>query len=77
MTDIAKATRAETGCEAFVVLRSKTEAHTFCISSVWTTEAAWEAHKRTEHFNQQALFIADGGVLSVVYAEEYYVANTI
>jgi quinol monooxygenase YgiN len=77
MTEVAKASRAETECDAFVVLKSTTEEHTYCISSVWTTHAAWEAHKTTEHFNQQALFIADGGVLSVVYAEEYYVANMI
>jgi len=77
MTHVAEESRKENGCVAFVVLKSRHEAQTYCISSIWATEADWELHTHTQHFIDQMVFEDGGGVLSFVYTEEYYIVSSV
>jgi len=65
-------TRAEAGCEGYLVLRSKDESGTFVLVESYQTEGDFEAHKASPHF--EAHIVKGAWELlesrSVVFAEE-------
>ena len=65
-------TRAEQGCEVYLVLRSKDEPGTFVLVESYRAEEDFEAHKASSHF--QAHIVNGAWELlesrSVVFAEE-------
>ena len=51
----AEAARAEPGCREFNVLREKGEPRTFVLYEVYDDEAAFQAHRESEHFKRYVL----------------------
>ena len=54
MTDLAEASRAEPGCEAYVPCRAVDDSRSFTIFERYRDEAAFEEHGATEHFQRLA-----------------------
>jgi len=51
----AEASEAEPGCREFKVYREKGEPRTFVLYEVYDDEAAFEAHRESEHFKRYVL----------------------
>jgi autoinducer 2-degrading protein len=51
----AEASRAEPGCRMFEVARSVTEPRTFVLYEQYDDEAAFAAHRETDHFKNYVL----------------------
>jgi quinol monooxygenase YgiN len=51
----ARATQAEPGCREFTVLRERDEPRVFVLYEVYDDEAAFEAHRESEHFKHYVL----------------------
>ncbi len=49
------ATRAEPGCREFTVLRETGQPRTFVLYEVYDDEAAFQAHRESEHFKRYVL----------------------
>ncbi len=48
--DLARASREEPGCQAFVAHRSSEDGSAFLLYERWDGQAALEAHHATDHF---------------------------
>jgi quinol monooxygenase YgiN len=48
-------TRAEPGCRDYVALAQKDDPRTFVLYEVYDDEAAFQAHRETEHFKTHVL----------------------
>lgn len=51
----ADASEAEPGCRAFTVLRETGQPRTFALYEVYDDEAAFQAHRESEHFKRYVL----------------------
>ena len=51
----AQATQAEPGCREFTVWRESGEPRTFVLYEVYDDEAAFQAHRESEHFKRYVL----------------------
>jgi autoinducer 2-degrading protein len=51
----SEASRAEPGCRDFTVLREVGEPRTFVLYEVYDDEAAFDAHRQSEHFKRYVL----------------------
>jgi quinol monooxygenase YgiN len=54
MAELAEASRAEPGCEAYVPCRDPEDASSFVIFERYRDKAAFEEHGATEHFQRLA-----------------------
>jgi quinol monooxygenase YgiN len=50
--DLARASREEPGCQAFVAHRSPDDGSAFMLYERWEGEAAMESHRATDHFTR-------------------------
>jgi len=55
MTQLAEATRAEPGCEAYIPCRETEDRRSFAIFERYRDPAAFEDHGQTEHFQRIAV----------------------
>jgi quinol monooxygenase YgiN len=55
MAELAEASRAEPGCEAYVPCRETEDARSFAIFERYRDVAAFEEHGQTEHFQRLAV----------------------
>ncbi len=55
MAELARATREEAGCEAYVPCRENEDTRSFAIFECYNDQAAFEEHGRTEHFQRIAV----------------------
>lgn len=61
------ATRAEPGCETFLVNRSTDDGDRFVLYERYADEAAFEAHRESPHFREYVL----GGVVPLLAEREW------
>jgi len=54
MAELAEASRAEPGCEAYEPCRETEDPRSFAIYERYRDQAAFEAHGQTEHFQRLA-----------------------
>ena len=52
---MAPISRDESGCREFIVLRSTVEPRTYLLYEVYDDQAAWLAHRETEHFKKHVV----------------------
>jgi quinol monooxygenase YgiN len=55
MAELARATREESGCEAYVPCRETEDTRSFAIFERYRDQAAFEEHGQTEHFQRIAV----------------------
>lgn len=48
-------TRAEPGCQQYVALEQKDDPRTFVLYEVYEDEAAFQAHRESDHFKEHVL----------------------
>lgn len=77
MQNVARASRQEDGCIAFVLLKDTKETFTYGISSVWSSKDAYDAHEKTTQHEELENFMSSGGVISKTPACEYYTIASV
>jgi quinol monooxygenase YgiN len=71
--ELAEASRAEPGCEAYIPCQDPEDARAFVFYEQYRDKAAWEEHGATEHFQRLAL----GGLFELMESRERSFYETI